>query len=137
MRPFICASLLLTLTACGSGPAPLAADFYGLWQNTTDGTVRVFEFAASADDADLSGLSDVYRLYMYAEGAAAEQAQRGSFEVAEGDGWELVTTVTWTPDGTYVGQSFGNPIEKFDDTTLELLRDDGTTRVYTATDAMP
>lgn len=136
MRIGLVGSMLLGLSACGS--PPVAADLYGMWSNVADdGTVRVIDCAATATDADLSGLSDVFHIYNYPQGTSPVEVQHGTYVVSKGDGWEFVTTVVWSADGNYVGQSFGNPIAKLDDTTLELKLDDGTTRVYTAADAMP
>lgn len=129
---------LLLITGCGGGAPPAADELYGLWANTgDDGTVRVLDFDETGAAPDLAGLTDVYSIHMYAAGTAPVEVQRGTFEILEGDGWELVTTVTADQDGSTVGQSFGNPILDFDGDTLTLETGDGGERVYAATDAMP
>ncbi len=98
----------LSLTACeDDGGDPSADEFYGLWANEDAGTIRVFEFAAMLDDAELGGLTNVYRIYVYPSGTTPEMVQRGSYRVAFG---RLVTTVLWSGNGQNIGQDFGNDI---------------------------
>ena len=137
MRIIGSALALATLTACG-GAHPEPSELYGLWSKTADGTETVLEFAADDSvDPVLAGLTDVFHLYQYPSGTAAVAVQSGTFVVSKGDGWELVTTISWDTDGAYTGMSFGNPIAEFDGDVLTLDRDDGTQSVYTSVDVMP
>lgn len=130
--------LLATLTGCG-GAHPSPEELYGLWARPAEeGNIGVLDFAASdAEDPVLAGLSDVYHIYVYPEGTEPVNMQSGTFLVAEGDGWEIVWTVSYDPGGLYTGMSFGNPIAKFDGDSLTLASDDGSERVYSSVTAMP
>jgi hypothetical protein len=125
-------SLLVLLSAC----APEAEDLYGLWVNIDEGTVRGLEFF-STEDTDTD--PNHYRVYNYAEGEASAEVQRGRYEVLQGDGWELVTTVEWDVDGSRIGTSFGNPIRSLSKSKLKLEIDEATgdTRTYRSEDALP
>jgi hypothetical protein len=128
--------LLVALAGCA--PHPLATDLYGLWSNIDDtATVRVLEFKPPGQDPDIAGSSDVYHIYNYPQGSEATEVQRGTYEIARGDGWELVTTSLWDPSGVTVGESFGNPIRGFDDDALTLELEDGSERDYSSTETMP
>ncbi len=130
--------MLAALTACG-GAHPEPSELYGLWARPAEeGNIGVLDFAPSdATDPVLAGLSDVYHIYVYPEGTTPVNVQSGTFQVAEGDGWEIVWTVSYDPEGLYTGMSFGNPIAKFTGDELTLDSDDGTKRVYSSVAAMP
>lgn len=132
------AVLFGSLTACG-GAHPEPDELYGMWARPAEeGNIGVFEFAASDDtDPVLAGLADVYHIYVYPEGSAPIEMQSGTFMVAEGDGWELVWTVSWDPEGLYAGMTFANPITGFDGDSLTLASDDGSERTYATVGAMP
>ena len=124
--------LLLLLGAC----APDAEDLYGLWVNIDGTEVRGLELAAGEGEG---AQPHVYSFYRYAEGSQAAEVQRGSYDVLEGDGPELVTTVDWDVDASLIGQQFGNPIRSHSKKKLKLEIDEATgdTRTYTSEDSLP
>ncbi len=112
-------SVILTvglLGACGSDEdLPTAAELYGTWTVTTDGTTRDFVFAASNDGThpELDGLADVYVLYNYPAGTTPAQVQTGEYrvEVAQlTSGGEDDAIVTVVRSGAGVGGTYGNAI---------------------------
>ena len=120
-----------------AGCAPEAADLYGLWVTVDEGEVRGLEMGAY--EGPVEGPIHGYKFYRYAEGEDSAEVQRGSYDVLEGDGPELVTTVEWDIDGSLIGQDFGNPIRGHSGKKLKLEVDEttGATRTYRAEDALP
>lgn len=112
--------LLALLAACGLDPEP--DTLYGTWTELDGGVWRAFVFAdALPDDPDLASFTDVYELWVYADGGEPVRVQAGTFEVADDtyvnlDGYArtldnvLVTYVRATSDGTSVGATYGDPI---------------------------
>lgn len=123
--------LLVLFAAC----TPTPEDLLGLWVNIDEGDVRALECSNLDSDPE----AFVYSFYRYTEGEQAAEVQRGTYDVLDGDGPELVTTVTWDIDSVVIGQQFGNPIRKLSGKTLKLEVDEATgdTRTYKAADALP
>ncbi|MCC6621545.1 MAG: hypothetical protein IT385_09850 [Deltaproteobacteria bacterium] len=129
LRRAVLALAVLALAACDSsdGSLPTADELQGVWVNVDQGTVRAFDFAATAR---------TYELYVYQDGSSPIVNQSGSYEVASG---RLVTHVNASVDPAIVGQSFGNDILGF--TGSKLTLESGTAsngrRVFTRADALP
>jgi hypothetical protein len=109
--------LCLVAPACDGGD-PTPSDLFGIWGNLDAGQWRVFEFSASCTDhAELAGLSPVYSISLYAEGAAPLSVQRGTYAIKFG---RLVTTVIYDANPGNIGQTFGNDIRDVGATSFEL-----------------
>ena len=108
-------------------------DGSGLWRNPSADVVD----AAALDAGE--GAPDLPARPVPVDERDEEDERFGSSHlvVAEGDGWEIVWTVSYDPEGLYTGMSFGNPIAKFTGDELTLDSDDGTKRVYSSVAAMP
>ena len=130
--------IVLMVSACESTGDPSTGDLYGTWVNLDEGVVRAFTFEhdAGASCGDLCGLSPVYRLYLYDEGDAPEEVQRGTYDVSEG---HLVTSVVASTDSTIVGESFANEIRSYSGSRLVL--ESGSTpsgsRAFSKADGLP
>ena len=128
---------LIPLCAGLQACAPQATDLYGTWANVTDGIVRALDFQKEGAEAEIAGEPDAYTLYYYAEGSEPAEAQRGTYAVLKGDGWELVTTVSWDMDSQYTDQSFANRILDLSRDELVLEVNETDERVYSAVDELP
>jgi len=107
--------VLVTTLLVGCGPQiPTEAEIHGIWGNLDAGTWRVLSFSDTGTEADVAGMSSVYRIHVYADASTPEEVQRGVYDVAteEGAGF-LVTTVTWDTDMAFGGMSFANEILGF------------------------
>lgn len=142
---------LLLLAGCGVDPT--TEGLTGSWANLDAGTWRVFEFRATTyaiDAAPFSAESPAYLIRVYPDGVEPIAVQGGTYAVADDtlvntDAGErtmddvLVTDVLWSSDGTGLGQTFGDPIYRFDDDTLTLRSTsaDAGERTYDKVDALP
>ena len=119
------------------GCTPVESDLYGTWAAIDEGVVRVFIFEEVGTTEELAGLDDAYLLYYYPEGSDPELAQRGTFAILEGEGPELVTSVTWDYQDLYAGQDYANRLLSVSRSAFVIEVGDGGERVYSAVSELP
>jgi hypothetical protein len=112
--------------ACAIPDDPTA--LYGLWANTDEDTVRVWDMAETHEET--GELSPAYLIYNYDLGAEPNVAQVGAYDLRED---HIVTS----PLGE--GVDYSNEIVAFRSGWFELEVDKttGATRVYEAVDELP
>jgi hypothetical protein len=125
MRLLPCLLVVGLIGACGGEDFPTAAELYGTWTATTDGTTRDFVFAATDDGShpELAGLSNVYVLFNYPEGGTPAEIQTGEYRVqiaqlTTGGEDEALVTVVHAGPGT--GGTYGNAIYGWTGDTLTI-----------------
>lgn len=141
------ALLPLLLAACTS---PETEDLVGTWANLDGDTWRAWTWQPVGDVAELTGLPHTYQLYLYADGTAPVEVQRGTYTVEHGvdvntpEGVAafndvLTTTVTWSLDGAGVGATYGDPIYAFTPkhVTIRSLTATAGRRTYDKVDTLP
>ena len=138
----------MLLAGCGVDPSTEA--LVGVWANLDAGTWRVFQFGGPVEQEALVGLSDVYEVSSYPEGAAAVPVQAGTYVVEEDRlvtvqgvdevaDYVLVTRVVWSADGQGLGAEYGNAILGLTADRQTLQSDSAASgeRVYDRVEAAP
>jgi hypothetical protein len=139
-RVVVVVAAMLAAGGCGGGDLPTTRELFGTWVETSDGTVRSYQFAATSDARpELAGEVLVYVYRRYPAGQAPVAVEVGLYEVAPGDGdaTDLVTQVLWDETSSRHGMTFRVGLDDWDGEHV-TLRDPryGAVR-YVRTDALP
>lgn len=103
-----------TLVSCEASDRWTPDDLMGIWisHDNPDGSALVVEMREfDSDHPRLSGVTPVYFIVEIPEGGEAEVTQYGQFDVRyESGNAHWVTIPYWSPDGSVIGNTYGNEI---------------------------